>query len=102
MSEVHDLKWYIIKCGESANKKGWTVTWEDLPAYLMATIHEVTSGFDEGWRDDNKEKMAEEIGDCFIRLAHICHDLNIDLEEIVQRLMKENESRPFKHGRKRI
>jgi len=96
-----DLKEYIRKCGESANRKGWKVTWEHLPEFLMATIDELTDGFDKGWRDNNKPKMEEEIGDCFVRLFHICHDLNIDIEVILQRLMEENEKRPYRHGRKR-
>lgn len=97
-----DLKKYVKLCGESANRKGWIITWLDLPQYLMATIHELTDGFDRGWRDDNKEKMQEEIGDCLVRLFHMCHDLDIDIETILQRIMEENEKRPFKHGHKRI
>lgn len=97
-----DLKEYVKKCGESANRKGWFIVWEDLPEYLMATIHELTDGFDRGWRDDLHDKMEEEIGDCLVRLFHICHDLDVDIETILQRLMEENEKRPHKHGRKRM
>ena len=101
-SNSRNLKWYIEKCGESANRKGWFITWEHLPEYLMATIHELTDGFDTGWRDDDETKMSEEIADCIVRLFHICHDLNIPIEDILTRIMEENEKRPHKHGRKRM
>lgn len=97
-----ELKELIKRCGEEANKKGWKVTWESYPAYLLATIDELTDSFDSGWRDDNKAKAYEEIGDCLIRLFHIIHDLEIPIEDILTRLLEENKKRPFKHGRKRI
>jgi len=97
-----DLKEWVELCGKSANEKGWKVTWEQLPAYLLATLHELTDGFDRGWRDDNKEKMYEEIGDCLIRLFHIIHDLEIPIERILERIVEQNKKRPYKHGRKRI
>lgn len=97
-----NLREYIKFCGESANRKGWFITWEHLPEYLMATIHELTEGFDSGWRDDNKAKMSEEVVDCLVRLFHIAHDLNIPVETILTRVMEENEKRPYKHGRARM
>jgi len=97
-----ELREYIKKCGESANRKGWKVTWENLSEFLILTIHELTDGYDKGMRDDNREKMQEEIGDCLIRLFHIIHDLEIPIEEILKRLMEENERRPYLHGHKRL
>lgn len=97
-----NLKDLIEKCGKAANKKGWKITWETYPEYLLATIDELSDSFDNGWRNDDKEKAFEEIGDCFVRLFHLCHDLNIDLEKILMKLLKENEKRPYKHGRIRI
>lgn len=97
-----ELKEYIKKCGRCANKHGWKVTWDNLSEYLMATLHELLDGWDRGWRDNNKDKMYEEVGDCLIRLFHICYDLDIPIEEILERLMKENKKRPFKHGHENI
>lgn len=97
-----NLKDYIEECGKAANKKGWKVTWEDLPEYLICAIAELTDAHEKGWRDDKKEKVYEEIGDCFVRLFHICHDLDIPLEEILKKLMKNNERRAYKHGHKRM
>ena len=96
------LSYYLKECGEAANQKGWKVTWTELPAYLMATIDELCDGFERGWRDNKEKKMHVEIGDCFIRLFHISHDLNIPLEKILIRLLEENKSRPYKHGHERI
>ena len=93
---------YIKRCGESANKKGWKITWEHYPEYLLATIDELMDSFEKGWRDDNIKKASFEIGDCFVRLFHICHDLDIPIEEILEKIMKNNEKRKFKHGHKRI
>ena len=100
--ESKTLEYYIEECGKEANLKGWEVTWEMYPAYLLATIDELSDSFDSGWRDNDKEKAFEEIGDCLIRLFHIIHDLNIPIEEILERLMEENKRRPYKHGHKRI
>lgn len=97
-----EFKDYLEKCGKAANKKGWTIKWETLPQYLLASIDELTDAFEKGWRDDNKEKAYEEIGDCFVRLFHICHDLDIPMEKILERIMKNNERRKFKHGHKRM
>ena len=46
-----------------------------------------------------KEKFEEEIADTFIRLAHLCGDLEIDIEKAILRKMKINEKRPYKHGK---
>jgi len=97
-----EIKELIEICGKSANKKGWKITWETLPLYLLCTLHELTDGFDKGWRNNNHDKMNEEIGDCFIRLFHICYDLEIPIEEILDRLIKENKERPFKHGHENL
>jgi len=97
-----ELKEYVKRCGESANKKGWVIKWEDLPEYLLATIDELCDGFERGWRNDDQKPMETEIADCLVRLFHICHDLNIDIETVLQEIMKENESRSYKHGHKRI
>jgi len=97
-----DLQEYIKRCGEAANKKGWLVTWDMYPPYLLATIDELTDSFESGWRDDNKEKAFEELGDALVRLFHIIHDLDIPIEDILRKIMQENETRPYLHNHKRI
>jgi len=97
-----ELEEYIKKCGEAANKKGWKITWKTFPTYMALTAHEVLDAVDKGWRNDNKKKAFEEIGDTFVRLFHICADLDIPIEEILERIMKNNEKRKYRHGHKKI
>lgn len=97
-----ELREYIKRCGEAANKKGWYVTWDDYPEYCLAAIDELSDSFEKGWRNDDKKKMEMELGDCFIRLFHYCHDLDIPMEEILTKIMKNNERRKYKHGHKKI
>jgi len=99
---IENLSYYIKRCGESANVKGWKINWHTYPQYLLATIDELMDSFERGWRNDNKKKAFIEIGDCFVRLFHICHDLEIPLEEILRKIMKDNERRKYKHGHARI
>lgn len=99
---VVELKDLIKECGECANKHGWKVTWESYPEYILAAIDELMDSFERGWRNNNKEKAYDEIGDCFVRLFHYCHDLDIPLEDILKRLIKNNKKRSYKHGHKRI
>lgn len=97
-----EIKEYIRKCGEAANKKGWKITWETFPTYMALTAHEVLDAVDKGWRDDNKKKAYEEIGDTFVRLFHVCHDLDIPIEEILERILKNNKRRKYRHGHRKI
>lgn len=97
-----ELEYYIKKCKENANKHGWNITWETFPIYMSLTAHEVLDSIDKGWRNNNKEKAYEEIGDSFVRLFHICGDLDIPIEKILERIMKNNTRRAYKHGHKRV
>ena len=98
-SEIEIL---IKECGESANAKGWKITWETFPTYIALTAHEVLDSVDKGWRNDDKKKAFVEIGDTFVRLFHICHDLNIPLKEILKKIMKNNRKRKYRHGHVKI
>jgi len=95
----------ITKCGQAANRKGWEIKWdgtarESFPTSVMLTAHELLDAIDKGWRDDNRAKAFEELGDSLVRHFHICHDLNVPMATILRRIMAENEKRPYKHGRK--
>ena len=97
-----DLREYIEICGKAANKKGWKINWETFPLYMALTAHEVLDAVDRGWRNDNKDKAFEEVGDAFVRLFHICYDLEIPIEMILEKILEENKKRPYKHGHKRL
>jgi hypothetical protein len=103
-SEDFTLTGLIKKCGEAANKKGWRVKWdgparESFPTFVTLTAHELLDAVDKGWRDNNRPKAFEELGDSLVRHFHIIHDLNVQMPTILRRILKENENRPYKHGR---
>jgi NTP pyrophosphatase (non-canonical NTP hydrolase) len=74
----------------------------------MLCVSELSEAM-EDWRDgklrfyydeNGKPKGFEtEIADCLIRLFHMCGDLNIDIEKVLNVKMSYNKTRPFHHGR---
>ncbi len=39
---------------------------------------------------DKREALEDEIADVAVYLSYLCHDLNIDLEQVIQRKMQKN------------
>ena len=95
------LKTLIAEAKIDANFHGWAITWDSVPTYLMLILTELSETM-ESWRDNNISQFSEEIADTFIRLAHLCGDLGINIEPYIRNKMKENKKRPFHHGRKRL
>ena len=64
----------------------------------IALIH---SELSEALEDDRigSSKIGEELADAVIRIADLAEYLKIDLEKEIERKMKINEKRPFKHGK---
>ena len=46
--------------------------------------------------------VPSELADCIIRILHFCGKHKIDIEAAVTEKMAYNETRPFKHGGKKI
>lgn len=67
---------------------------------LIALAHSELSEALEADRIGDKDGVAEEIADVFIRLADMCAGLGIDLEDAIERKMGINASRPRLHGKK--
>ena len=68
---------------------------------LMLVVTELSEAA-EVYREQKKnweEKFEEEIADTFIRLFHLCGDLEIDIEKAIRRKMEINRKRPYKHGK---
>jgi len=67
--------------------------------FLMLIVSEVAEAQD-GLRKGDIDNFKEELADVAIRLADLCGGLGIDLETEIIKKMKQNKSRPYKHGKK--
>ena len=79
---------------------GFNWTPDDIDTMLLR-IHGEVSEAGEAARDENKEELAEEMADIFIRLANACEVMGIDLEKEVKKKHEKNRLREKLHGRKR-
>jgi NTP pyrophosphatase (non-canonical NTP hydrolase) len=85
---------------EYAVDHGFNWTPGDIDTMLLR-IHSEVSEASEAARDENKEELAEEMADIFIRLANACEVMGIDLEAEVSKKHRKNLLRDKLHGRKR-
>ena len=83
---------------EMADAKGFSSDhsriWEML-ALIHTEISEATDAYKKG---ESLEKVGEELIDAIIRILHLVSALNLDAEELFQRKMEINWSRPHKFG----
>lgn len=98
-----------------ANSKSWKIVWDryDMVSSVpipyeqtnltvgeaLSLCHSELSEALEAYRDNDREHFAEEIADEFIRLLHLCGDLDIDIVKSINEKMLKNQQRPVKHGR---
>ncbi len=85
---------------EYAVDHGFNWTKDDIDTMLLR-IHSEVSEASEAARDENKNELAEEMADIFIRLANTCEVMGIDLEAEVAKKHNKNLLRDKLHGRKR-
>ncbi len=85
---------------EYAIDHGFNWTKDDIDTMLLR-IHSEVSEASEAARDENKDELAEEMADIFIRLANTCEVMEIDLEVEVAKKHNKNLLRDKLHGRKR-
>jgi NTP pyrophosphatase (non-canonical NTP hydrolase) len=85
---------------EYAVDHGFNWTPRDIDTMLLR-IHSEVSEASEAARDENKEELAAEMADIFIRLANACEVMGIDLEAEVTKKHEKNLLRGRLHGRKR-
>lgn len=102
---------------ENAEKKGFWEDWAELTwanlgdeetvkfiknnaigNRLMLIVSELGEAL-EALRHDDIDNFKEELADVAIRLGDLAGGLNIDLETEIEKKMKINESRPYKHGK---
>lgn len=54
----------------------------------------------QGFGERKPEGIAVEMADCIIRILDWCGKEGIDIDDVVERKMAYNETRPYKHGNK--
>ena len=86
-----------------AERKGFKVSWENVPLKLVLIHSEVSEALEEhrkGESVESYEAFAEELADIMIRTMDLAAGLNIDLEQAIITKMDKNSKRPFLHGKR--
>ena len=106
------IKTLIEESNQTAKTKGW---WEDSDrniGEILALIHSEVSevyrvkGKDclhENWFDEKgkPEGFTVELADVIIRIADLCGEFGLDLENALTTKLSYNKSRPYRHGNKK-
>ena len=66
---------------------------------MIALMHSELSEALEDLRNGNDKHVGEELADCVIRIMDYCGGRDIDLEKILEKKIKKNKRRPYKHGK---
>lgn len=113
-----NIKTLIKESNETATEKGWwdKDTSRNIPG-LLALIHSEVSEALEAYRDTGTEHLNNiwyeastgkpegfitELADVFIRIADLCGEFDLDLEQALTEKMAHNKTRPYRHGNKVI
>ena len=117
MSEDTSLSYLQYQAWATAEEHGWHEEGEtNLVPVKLALIHsEVSEALEENRNDDitgreiyynpgnlKPEGCGIELADVGIRVLDLAESLGIDMEECLAVKMEYNESRPYKHGGKRV
>lgn len=104
----------ILESNKTARSKGW---WDDpdrnVPE-LLALVHSEISEALEVYRNTGKNGLNEtwisetgkpegftiELADVLIRVADMCGELDLDLDDAILLKMEYNSKRPYRHGNK--
>lgn len=101
-----------VRAHQTAIDKGWYEeprTFGELIALMHSELSEALEDYRAGrdlreiyYEGDKPCGVPIELADVLIRIFDTCEHLGIDLEEAVVEKMSYNESRPHRHGGKRI
>jgi len=93
--EINELS---KKAHEIALEKGFWEKKRPISECLMLIVTEVAEAC-EADRMGDFDNFKEEIADTYIRLADLCGQLNIDIEDAIVTKMLKNKERPRLHGK---
>ena len=94
----------------TAREHGW---WDEPCSFgeIIALCHSELSEALEAYRNDEEvmflkdgkpEGIAVELIDCVIRIFDYLYERGIDIDSILRMKMKYNETRPYRHGGKKL
>lgn len=97
-----------VEAHRIAVEHGWWVAHRSVGEAMMLMVTELSEAM-EAWRDGDPEsskipgysQVEEELADTLIRILDFAGGHGLDLEGAVHAKMRFNESRPYRHGKKR-
>lgn len=94
-----EIKELIEQCHKMARDKGFWDKGRPNSECLMLIVTELAEAC-EADRHGDHNMLREELADTAIRLFDLCGWLNIDLEYEIDRKMRINKKRQYKHGKR--
>jgi NTP pyrophosphatase (non-canonical NTP hydrolase) len=93
---VEGLNRMMVEVREMADAKGFSAG-EERIWEMLALIHtEVSEATDAYKKGEDLDKVGEELIDAIIRILHLLSAMGVDAEELYQRKMAKNWSRPHR------
>jgi len=96
--QAEGLNKKMIEVREMADAKGFS-SQEERIWEMLALIHtEVSEATDAYKKGAEVDEVGEELIDAIIRILHLLSALDVDAEELFQRKMEKNWTRPYRYN----
>ena len=95
---MKSIEEWCIEIGEWRITKGFKTGVDNTPEKLMLIVTEVSEAM-EAHRKNDWPNFKEELADIIIRVMDLTNALGINLELEMEKKMKINYDRPYKHDR---